>query len=1356
MDLTFFNPHSQSESDFLASFVARHETLDYFLRQLRLIQPGAPPARHHMIVASRGLGKTSLLRRIAIAVRTEADLAARFIALTFREEQHNVISLDVFWRNCLQSLLEAREDEHASEAELQQLDRAWAQHAPRQALKRDDQDGDPACYEFLGCCERLGRRPLLLIDNIDSLLSGLTANHQWALRSVLQRDDGPVLISAAPRFPTSAHDPQAAFYDFFRIETLDKLNDQEVMRCLRTLATHRGERGTPVLDLLDKDPGRIAALNALAGGNPRTLNVLYGVLESHMSADVLSQLSALLDTFTSWYHSRTDELPMQGRAVFDALALNWDPMPAAEVGTITGLDTPTVSSQIARLEKAGLVESVSLTRRGKGRNGYQLSERFFNIWYLMRNGPRRARQSIRFLTVFLQSCYSITERRAMARTVLSDERADPSFTLGLAASLQSGPLRERLLVYVEGLSSDADDLEEYGAAIQKMRVGVSSGRRTTRPDRVKGPEDELKKLDRAIRRFEGISYPGGRTQLARALVNKGNTLGQLGRGEQGIEVYESVVARFGEASEPALREQVARALFSEGVTLAQLGRGEQGIEAYESVIARFGEAFEPALRKQVGMALVNKGFTLGQLGRAEQEIETYESVVARFDEAPEPALREQVAIALLNKGITLGQLGRAEQEIEVYESVVARFGEAFEPTLREQVAMALVNKGISLGQLGRAEQEIEVYESVVARFGEASEPTLREQVARALFNKGNALGRLGRGEQGIEAYESVVARFGEASEPALREQVAMALVNKGFTLGQVGRSEQGIEVYESVVAFFGEASEPALREQVAMALFNKGFTLGQLGRGEQGIEVYESVVARFGEASEPALREQVAMALFNKGVTLGRLGRAEEGIEVYESVVARFGEASEPALRKQVAMALVNKGFTLGQVGRAEQGIEVYESVVARFGEASEPALRERVAMALVNKGITLGQLGRGEQGIEAYESVVARFGEASEPALREQVAMALVNKGFTLGRLGRAEQEIEVYESVVARFGEASEPTLREQVARALFNKGNALGRLGRGEQEIEVYESVVARFGEASEPALREQVAMALVNKGVTLGRLGRAEQEIEVYESVVVRFGEAPEPALREQVLRALVNKGRGLGELGRTDEAEAALRQVTVLAKPERSGSAWTSLGNLLLDRTGNSAAALAAYESGLTVDQTPSGRAILHANCAYALALHANDLPRACDYAKEALADGESISAAGRHLLGALSCLQDSPTTRWPRTFEQIGRAVESQDAGLWSDYLDDLQRLLWFIIAQGEGETLRRWMDQAQYPLRYAPLYHAIVAAIDGEDHLLRINPETRQAAARIYEGIARRLKLYEGKNRLDARSASA
>jgi hypothetical protein len=55
-----------------------------------------------------------------------------------------------------------------------------------------------------------------------------------------------------------------------------------------------------------------------------------------------------------------------------------------------------------------------------------------------------------------------------------------------------------------------------------------------------------------------------REQVARALVNKGVTLGELGRSEEEIGVYEEVVARFGAAAELPLREQVARALGNKG------------------------------------------------------------------------------------------------------------------------------------------------------------------------------------------------------------------------------------------------------------------------------------------------------------------------------------------------------------------------------------------------------------------------------------------------------------------------------------------------------------------------------------------------------------------------------------------------------------------------------------------------------------------------------------------------------------------------------------------------------------------------------------------------------------------------
>ncbi|MDP1858348.1 MAG: hypothetical protein Q8K82_06750, partial [Gemmatimonadaceae bacterium] len=318
----------------------------------------------------------------------------------------------------------------------------------------------------------------------------------------------------------------------------------------------------------------MAALNRLAGGNPRTLGALYTVLESRGSADVMSQLSAMLDTFTSWYQARSEELPIQSRAVFDALALNWDPMSAAAAGAATGLETTAVSSHLSRLEKLGYVEAVAMNRRGTGRNGYQVSERFFNVWYLMRNGPRRVHQRIKFLTVSLQTCFSESDRHAMARAALDSDSTDPGYSVALAATFRGGERRRQLLDRAEAQANRQGNPEEYGPVIQEMREG-----RQSLKDRVQKrseiPAQTLSRVDQEIERLGSAPEREARVSLATALVNKGVGLGQIGPSEEEIAIYGDVVTRFGEAPELALRERVAVALFFKGITLGHLGRSEE-------------------------------------------------------------------------------------------------------------------------------------------------------------------------------------------------------------------------------------------------------------------------------------------------------------------------------------------------------------------------------------------------------------------------------------------------------------------------------------------------------------------------------------------------------------------------------------------------------------------------------------------------------------------------------------------------------------------------------------------------------------------------------------------------------------
>jgi tetratricopeptide (TPR) repeat protein len=308
-----------------------------------------------------------------------------------------------------------------------------------------------------------------------------------------------------------------------------------------------------------------------------------------------------------------------------------------------------------------------------------------------------------------------------------------------------------------------------------------------------------------------------RSQVARALVDKGIMLDAANRDGDAVNLYDEVLRRFGEPTEPAQRRQVARALGNKGVALCKLNRVEDAISLFDEVVRRFGEAADPTLHLQIARSLFNKGVALRNLNRGEDEVRTYDEVVRRFGDATEPALREVVASALASKGVALGTLSRPEDAIGAYDEVVRRFGDAIEPALRGLVAKALAWKAIALSTLNRTEDEVSAYDEVVRRFGEAIEPALREVVAGVLFNKGVTLNTLNRREDAINAYDEVARQFGDATEPALRGQVARALVNKGFTLNTLNRREDAISAYDEVVRRFGDASEPALREAVAKA-----------------------------------------------------------------------------------------------------------------------------------------------------------------------------------------------------------------------------------------------------------------------------------------------------------------------------------------------------------------------------------------------------------------------------------------------------------------------------------------------------------------------------------------------------------
>jgi len=897
-----YNQGWQHDDAFVADFVARHETLDMLLNVLRVAACGGE-AGHQILIGARGMGKTSLLRRVAIGIGEDAMLRETFAALRFREEQYNVIALDAFWRNCGEALAEWCEA-NKYEAEADELDRAIETPEWR--------DADKAATAFLGYCARIGRRACLLVDNLDLILDNLDEKQGWSLRHVLQQPGGPIVIGAATQYLSKGADRDEAFCEFFHPLMLEPLSETELLRCMRALADRRGAAGEPVRQVLASSPERIRTLYTLTGGNPRILTLIYQLLERGETDKTLADLEALLDQVTPYYKARIEEYgSAQQRAVIDAVGLNWDPISSGALSDATGIAVTTISSLLNRLRKDGMLEQVATSG---ARDGYQFSERFLNIWYLMRHGTRKTRQRLKWLTKFLARLFSpeeLTEMAARAQAEQSAGRGNVAFCEAIEEALQEVTAVRLIRTSLTG------------AGMHGNRRSMASG--STPVARDVTLADEL--LEQARQHFEAQRF------------------------DIALNMLDDLPRRFGASDAAALQERVVTSLLNKGVTLGMLGRSEEEIAAYDSIEARFGASEVVAFQERVATALFNKGITLGMLGHFEEAIAVYDTVRTRYGTSEVAAFQDRVAMALINKGVTLGMLGRSEEAIAAYDAVEARFGASDVAAIQEQVARALYNKGFRLGVLGRFEEAIAAYDAVEARFCASDVAALRERVAMALFNKGCTLDELGRFEEAIAAYDSVEARFGASDVAAIQEQMAKALVNKGVVLGTLGRSEEAIAAYDVVEARFGASEVTALQEQVAMALFNKGFRLGLLDRSEEEIAAYDAIEARFGASEVVALQAHVASALFNRGITLGVLGRPEEEVAAYDAIEARFGASEVAALRRPVAKALVNKAITLDALFRWEEAAAACDAVIARFSDMRETGLREQVAAALRMKG---------------------------------------------------------------------------------------------------------------------------------------------------------------------------------------------------------------------------------------------------------------------------------------------------------------------------------------------------------------------------------------------------------------------
>ncbi|MEM6803258.1 MAG: tetratricopeptide repeat protein [Bacteroidota bacterium] len=454
--IRIFNPGRLSDEELEAVFLVRHEVFQDIFQEI-IDSPSI--AQHHLIVGQRGMGKTTLLCRLAAELR-KITYADKLLPIEFPEEQYiEVDRLSRFWLNCLDGVADALEERNLKR-EARELDQKI--HELDRLCEKEEELAVKTQKLFKHMIDTTSHRFVLLIDNFNLLLKKFKKNEDYVLRGFFSERNAPILIGGSVVVPEMTTDYDAAFYDAFKTHILHRLTLDEMHQMLIRLSREAGKKELALR--IQEESARLKVLRDLTGGNPRTTMLLFKLFTEGFSEDAWEDLESLLDDVTPLYQSRLDQLSDQGQLIVGVLAREWSPATRATLLERTRIPSGSLSPQILRLEELGIVEKVPLASVKQA--GYQIAERFLNIWYLMRFAARRQRNSLIYLTKFLQTFYEPEElcRRAREltnRDFLPDSGITHAMALAEAEGLSDRQRRE--LRYHAELSLGLKDNVEMGS-----------------------------------------------------------------------------------------------------------------------------------------------------------------------------------------------------------------------------------------------------------------------------------------------------------------------------------------------------------------------------------------------------------------------------------------------------------------------------------------------------------------------------------------------------------------------------------------------------------------------------------------------------------------------------------------------------------------------------------------------------------------------------------------------------------------------------------------------------------------------------------------------------------------------------
>ena len=697
-----YNPGFLTDDELVSSFCVRESELESILETLRGCT--AESNAHMIVLGSRGSGKTTLLLRAAAEARRDPALSENLLPVVFPEESYEIGSCGEFWLACLAHLA----DQAPRREDASDLQRSYEELR----IERDDRRLADRCLgAVLGFAEREGKRLVLVVENLNMVFADMrgAADDAWRLRHTLQTEPRIVLLASATSRFRQIDNPTEALYGFFRLIVLRPL---DIGECAALWEGVSGRRPA----------GRsVRPMQILTGGNARLIAIVARFDSRFAFSALMDGLLNLIDDHTDYFKGHLDGLPPQERRVYLALAELWKPATTREIADRARLNSSACSAQLQRLCQRGAVEEDGGDRR---RKRYYVTERLYNIYYLLRKRHGGAGHVVEVLIRFMSSYYSPTQLMDIGARIARDAAAVGEEMRALhVAALKRLIAEPRLAGYRDRL------LIETPAAFFAPPV-VSDN--------------------------DGFGEDG---QKSPDLLEKVNQLTDSGQILNALRAYDSLIREFDSGQDADALRRIDSSFTKNIIKLIADREYEEVVNIISDIIQNFDTRIYPNFDHVVFAAIMFSGTTEISKNRPEKAIEIFDAAAQRFGNIDHPLADFVTAHALLNKGHASAHMNRHCDALKAYDEIMEKFGDSDNSLVARLIADTLVHKSSELKSVDRIDESLNAVDEALRRFRDTEDLQFDSRAARAFIVKSSTLSIKGMRKESGAALEDAVRIF---------------------------------------------------------------------------------------------------------------------------------------------------------------------------------------------------------------------------------------------------------------------------------------------------------------------------------------------------------------------------------------------------------------------------------------------------------------------------------------------------------------------------------------------------------------------------------------------------------------------